>query len=291
MNLGLKLHETLRDRALITLHLRPITPLHVGRGGAEFLNEIVQFDVNGRTLPIIPSESIKGVMRSLATRLATHITFPDPDAEASKRYHRKDVHEVEGEELKEIEVKAEGLRTLFEPQQWDEVKDGKVELYLSIHCPICRLFGSRHIAGKLLFHDGIPTAEAHLSTYTGISINRETRTIEKGRLFKIQYIVPTNNLCFRTVIIADNIKGTPEAKLLALLLESIINEGLKLGGQKSRGFGLMELERNRESEVKYVEFNTEPVNNNEKLENIRKMLFEEGYYKSLELKDFINMLR
>jgi hypothetical protein len=40
-----------------------------------------------------------------------------------------------------------------------------------------------------------------------------------------------------------------------------------------------------------VEFNTEPVNNNEKLENIRKMLFEEGYYKSLELKDFINMLR
>jgi CRISPR/Cas system CSM-associated protein Csm3 (group 7 of RAMP superfamily) len=166
-----------------------------------------------------------------------------------------------------------------------------VELYLSIHCPICRLFGSRHIAGKLLFHDGIPTAEAHLSTYTGISINRETRTIEKGRLFKIQYIVPTDNLCFRTVIIADNIKGTPEAKLLALLLESIINEGLKLGGLRSRGFGLMELERNRQSEVKYVEFNTEPVNNNEKLENIRKMLFEEGYYKSLELKDFINMLR
>jgi CRISPR-associated RAMP protein (TIGR02581 family) len=290
MNSDLKLHETLRDRALITLHLKPVTPLHVGRGGTEFLNETIQFGVNGRTLPIIPSESIKGVMRSLATRLARHITF-DSDVEASLRYHRKDVHDVIGEEVKEIEVKAEGLRDLFEPQQWDEVKDKKVELYLSIHCPICRLFGSRYIAGKLLFHDGIPTTEAHLSTYTGISINRKTRTIEKGRLFKIQYIAPTNNLFFKTVIIVDNIQGTPEAKLLALLLECIINEGLKLGGQKSRGFGLMELKRNIEPEVKYVEFNTEPVNRNEKLENIRKILFEEGCYKSLAIKDFINFLR
>lgn len=299
-----KLHEALRNRALIDLYLRPMAPLHVGKGGVEFLNEVIQFEVDGRIKPIIPSESIKGTLRSLASRLAEHISFKNLETEVALRSHmttlrkigEKDKHEIRNEfikmeEIKEIEKRAEGLSNLFDNSQWEEIKEKKLELFLSIHCPICRLFGSREIAGKLIFYDAIPISETRLTTYTGTSIDRKTRTVKKGRLFKIQYIIPTENLLFRTRIIADNITGTPEAKLLALLLETVMEEGLSLGGQKSRGFGIMALDSKRQTEVKYVEFNAKPVSYEDRMTNIKKLLFINGYYETLNMKDYIEVLR
>jgi CRISPR/Cas system CSM-associated protein Csm3 (group 7 of RAMP superfamily) len=290
MELNFQSHETLKSRALIDLYLKPVTPLHVGRGGVEFLNEAVHFKIDERIVPFIPSESIKGVLRASATRLAEHIPFQNPEIETALRGHRKDVHEIDGEELSGLETKAEKLKAYFDDQQWEEIRDKKVELYLSIHCPICRLFGSRYLAGKLLFYDAIPSTEVRLSTYTGIAINRKTRTVEERKLFKTQYVVPADNLSFWTRIIADNITGTPEAKLFALLLENILHEGLKMGGKKSIGYGLMMLEGGR-TKVKYVEFNIKPTDYDQKLENVKRILFDEKFHKSLRIEEYIDVLR
>ncbi|MEM4329007.1 MAG: hypothetical protein QXI50_05030, partial [Candidatus Caldarchaeum sp.] len=67
-----EIHETLYDRAVIEVFLKPSeersSPIHVGSGRTELVKPIIRFPVNGRFTTIIPSDSIKGILRAEATR-------------------------------------------------------------------------------------------------------------------------------------------------------------------------------------------------------------------------------
>ena len=156
-----------------------------------------------------------------------------------------------------------------------------VELFLSVTCPICRLFGAPGLAGKLLISDAIPvdanTEEVitpGIRYYTSTSIDRQTRTVSEEKLFVVESIVPTEALRFKAEIIADNIDNQ-EDLILQKLLSYLKLRGLQLGGHKSRGYGLLKLDENKTKIVK-VSFKIPPKSLQEKLDNIKALLRSEG---------------
>ncbi|MEM0456813.1 MAG: RAMP superfamily CRISPR-associated protein [Nitrososphaerota archaeon] len=289
----LELHETLRDRAEIELYLKPLdkspSPIHIGSGGSELIKTIVRFPVKGKLLPIIPSESIKGVLRANAMGISKQLLWKGDVAIAVLAHTKKDSHDVANnpEFLKKAQ---DFVNENFTESQRNEIIDKASEIYASAICPICRLFGSRYLAGKLQITDSVPEGNPRILTYTSVAINRKTRTAEQNRLFTLEYLEPSQELAFKFTIIADNVEGNPEALLLAQLLEFLLRSGIRLGGAKSRGYGALKLDENRSS-VKEVKFNIGQVGPQERLENVRRLLMKEGYYKKMSLHEYIQLLK
>ncbi|MEM3095968.1 MAG: RAMP superfamily CRISPR-associated protein [Nitrososphaerota archaeon] len=291
--MGLGLHETLRDRSLLEITLIPFkdmpSPIHVGYGGVEVIKAIVRFPVDGRLMPIIPSDSIKGIMRAEATRMAKELSWVGDVAISVNAHTRKDLHEVGDDQ----DFKSRALDFVsrnFTEIQRAEVEDKAVEIYASSLCPICRLFGSRYLAGKLLMTDAVPLNVPRVLTYTSTAVNRRTRTIGEQRLFTTEYIEPSPELAFRFTIIVDNVKDYREAPLLALLLELFLRLGLMVGGAKSRGYGLLKVDEEK-SYVKYAAFSAEQMGVEQRLENVRRLLMKEGHYVKLSLYEYVSLLR
>jgi CRISPR/Cas system CSM-associated protein Csm3 (group 7 of RAMP superfamily) len=286
----LNLHGQLTDRALLQLYLKPVSPLHIGTG-EEFLKGVVQFTVNGRRIPIIPAESIKGVLRAEAGRLAPSVRFREPTAADVVNNHRKDKHELSDRYLPDA---ATLIARLFpyhaQQRELQESREATLEVYASYHCPICKLFGSRYLAGKLLITDGIPVGEVGLGVYTSTAIDRETRTVAENRLFKLQYVQPNEDLRFIVQVIADNLLDSDEGLLLGALLDFMLEGGLRLGGAKSRGYGLIQIDE-QSSRVSLAIFNTNPASEEQKIENVKKLLFLKGSYEELSLREFVKKLR
>ncbi|MEM3387376.1 MAG: RAMP superfamily CRISPR-associated protein [Nitrososphaerales archaeon] len=310
------LHEKLENRALMEFFLKTLTPLHVGAGGVgEITKTILQFTVGNSLKPIIPAESIKGVLRAEATRIAKRMSFSD-EVNAIVNVHNKAEHsfqkEARGTMLQKASdfIKKLGVFENIQQKELGESSDAILEIYASYHCPICRLFGSKYLAGKLLFTDAIPvviksnqksdgeeleTEYLKLGSYTSTAINRKTGTVEERRLFTTQYVEPSNNLRFYFKIIGDNILRGDEAKLLANVLEYMSLKiedktvGINLGGAKSRGFGEVEVDEDN-TVIKLVSFTTNH-SGDEKLKNIRKLLFKEGFFEAYKLSDFIKLLK
>lgn len=275
----------LTSRYIIDLMLRPEAPLHIGTGEKLLEKGVLTMQVYGRRLPIIPSQSIKGVMRSLATRIAKNTEFDSEKVKGVVKRHEKDQHKEILSKIGEGEVK-ESLLKLFSEEYVDrmfkelEIREIK-ELAVSLSCPICLLFGSRHYAGKILFFDTIPVNDRgeiiypRIETRAGIAISRKTRTVEEKRLYTIEYITTGEDLFFKTRMVADNItKGRPEAKLFVKLLKYIDKNGMVLGGLKSKGFGKVEVKM----EVKKMNFKKPKDENDEKtiLANVRALLLKDN---------------
>lgn len=103
-------------------------------------------------------------------------------------------------------------------------------------CPICRLFGSSAMRGRLAIRDAYlrpgtpaPTPE----TRDGVGIDRVTGGSSRGAKFDFQVI--TSGI-FDTEIVVDNFE-TWQLGLLAYLLRDLADGIVQIGSGKSRGLG------------------------------------------------------
>lgn len=261
----------LQHRAIIQITWKPETPIHVGAGQDGIRKRIVMVTVNGRKQPVIPSETVKGCLRHLATRIAKSMKYSNPVVQTAVKTHQKDLHKVEQASTIHKQAK-EWLKQVYTHRQIEELTPAdQVNLYLSYHCPVCRLFGGRGIASKLLIHDTIPTGEWTLKTYTSTAISRKTRTADHRKLYTIEYI-PPRRVEYQTKIIADNVlPGQPDAKLLANILNYLLEKGLQVGGLKTRGYGHLTVVQEK-SNVKILKINPNPQSLEEQVENIKALL-------------------
>ncbi|MEM1546488.1 MAG: RAMP superfamily CRISPR-associated protein [Candidatus Methanomethylicia archaeon] len=298
----------LNSRYIINMRINPISPIHIGAGEEGFVKGIVSMKISGITLPIIPAESIKGILRSMATRIANSIRFNkvmyDFNIDEIVKSHDKDVHtgylektlkESSGEELRRRiwkTLSSIGLSDKQISKFIDEVGSREaLELSLSLLCPICLLFGSRHYAGKILITDAIPVdqngeiAKPEIETRTCVSISRRYRVAEPEKLYTIQYITP-RNISFKSKMIIDNVmKGDTEAKLLAYLLKHISENEVVIGGLKSRGFGFVKID----SEIMKMKL-TKPKNISDLgtiMSNIKALLMREDAVEKLTISQMI----
>jgi CRISPR/Cas system CSM-associated protein Csm3 (group 7 of RAMP superfamily) len=283
----------------LSLKLEAGSPLHVGAGSEGVNKMLLKFVVNGETLPIIPAESLKGVLRSLASSLSKQVL---PDNWALK-YHVKDRH-VKREGLEEDERRKiiesylgkaeEALGNVLPKDFIKEMAEGDklqlIEYYFALNCPVCKLFGAQGVSGKLTLSDGIPNISPRFFTYTSTSINRKTRIVEEDRLFSITAVKPDNELRYRVRIIGDNVyKGSEEAKTLSALLQWMLRFGLQIGGLKSYGYGALFIDEN-ESTVKLLKFVEDTRSDEALLNNVRTLLLKDGYFEAMKINDFTKWL-
>jgi CRISPR/Cas system CSM-associated protein Csm3 (group 7 of RAMP superfamily) len=271
----------------------------VGAGSEGVNKMLLKFVVNGKMLPIIPAESLKGVLRSLASSLSKQVL---PDNWALK-YHVKDRHVKregieENERIKIIEsylgeaeeALKEVLPNRFIEEMIEEDRLQLIEYYFALNCPVCKLFGAQGMSGKLTFSDGIPNISPEFLTYTSTSINRKTRIVEEDRLYNVTAVKPDNNLRYRVRIIGDNIhKGSEEAKLLSAILQWILKFGLQVGGLKSYGYGRLSIV-NDESTVKLPRFVEVIESENDLLNNVRALLLKDDYFQAMSIDEFTRWL-
>lgn len=284
----------------LSLKLNSTSPLHIGAGSEGTNKMILRFKVNGKEIPIIPAESLKGTLRSLASSLSKQLL---PDNLAIK-YHVKDKHvkreninKDEQIKIKEsyLEKSKEVLEKIVPKDFIEEMSTSDnlrlIEYYFALNCPVCRLFGAQGMAGKLTFSDAIPKITPKLFTYTSTSINRKTRIVEKEKLFIITAVEPDENLRFRFKIIGDNIyKGSEEAKLLSALIQWLIKFDLQVGGLKSYGYGKLSVDKN-ESTVKILKFKENIQSEEDLLNNIRALLLKDGYFQVMKMDEFAGWLK
>jgi CRISPR-associated RAMP protein (TIGR02581 family) len=199
-------------------HLVNETPLCVGVGREAPLGSPVDLPLlrvrfaDGRSSPVIPGSSLKGVLRSLA--------------EAIARASGYDVH-----------------------GPWDfrraeeEAKEGRF-------CIICGIFGSTELASHVRVYDAYPVngGQALTFTKTGVGINRDFRGAQPGVLYTEELVVPGVRWSFRMDVI--NIRVFPEpgderGRILRQVIELLSKGFVQIGARKTVGYGLLRLEEAR----------------------------------------------
>ena len=113
-----------------------------------------------------------------------------------------------------------------------------VECLLSIHCPLCRLFGSRFYKGKLnvssVFID--PEKVARIAR-THVAIDRRRLVKQEKALYSDRAVMVSEIEMELTAL--DIEEDSPEEKLLNLVLDYMKEIGIQLGAGKTIGYGYL----------------------------------------------------
>lgn len=295
------LHFPLKNRLILNLVFVPKSPIHIGFQEEGNIRKTLLFPVNGSKKPIIPAESIKGVLRSMASKLAKSTLLKRDDIDEltklAVQFHNKDIHmPSSNEEMEPVLKKLKPHLNDFEnflinnnifPES--DLNDWRLnaqlpEFLLSFKCPICRLFGSQFFAGKMTFYDMIIEGDFELEQYTLSSIERNRKKVAEDHLFTVISIKPCEDLRIKLKVVIDNIVHEKvDSLLLKVLMQFILKFGVQIGGLKSKGFGRVILLED-ESYAVVLEFS------NDSLLNIKKLLnYDSAQKKSIS--DLIFYLR
>jgi CRISPR/Cas system CSM-associated protein Csm3 (group 7 of RAMP superfamily) len=241
------------------IEFKAATPIHIG--GDKEANVLLTLRLpDGRLL--IPSSTWKGALRALAEKLAPTLplsgleklavekVMPAQSSEDARCRVRK------GSLLDEFKEALSGKQTAnFDPVDVREklisvgydlkrIEDEEWALvtYLSLYCPVGKLFGNWARAGSLRFLDTVLPASTQRRP--GVGINRKTGTVEEHVLYSVE----TSEAGLRVpLIIVGEVekRGGTLARLLSYLLKSVAAVGLNVGGRKSAGLGLLLVEKAR----------------------------------------------
>jgi CRISPR/Cas system CSM-associated protein Csm3 (group 7 of RAMP superfamily) len=131
-------------------------------------------------------------------------------------------------------------------------------------CPICRLYGAPGLSSKTIFLDAVVKGSYQVGLYTGTAIERKTGIVKAKHLYNVEYVYPKGETWVDIHIYIDNMDEDEEL-LIKSLIGLIKATGLRLGGLRSRGYGLLKLDIENSYAVKTI-FDGGPE------ENITKLL-------------------
>ena len=274
----------LDSRLIVKLILELERPLHIGLGETvlERHKKLLKIKlINGVEVPIIPSSSIKGALRSISEKIAKNMVFKEKIENDAVQLH---IEKAEITHNRSSELFKERVQNIIEKLKRDktheiialtglsEDKIGEIisnyelkgveglidenyikyfDLYLAMHCPICRLYGAPRLAGKMKLSDALPLKNIETKFRTHTSIDRKSMTAKEHYLYTLELLEPITN--FQLELICDNVMpGESDAKLLAATLNYIKKLGLQLGGRKSIGLGLMKI--SNQTKCTYINF-------------------------------------
>jgi CRISPR-associated RAMP protein (TIGR02581 family) len=205
------------------------TALHIGAGGSLAVvgsdNPVVR-DVNG--LPYIPGSSFKGSLRSLVEGIVRALSPGD----------RQEPWACDP--LNSPCVRATDLEGLSDDEISQIVEHGTNNGGEA--CTVCRLFGSPWLASKVKVADLYLTEgtnwRARVEVRDGVAIDRDTETVSGRRKYDFE-VVPRET-AFDLHLRVDN-ASDEELGLLFLGLREFTNGGAWVGGNTSRGLGLVRI--------------------------------------------------
>jgi len=228
------------------------TALHIGAGGSLAVvgsdNPVVR-DVNG--LPYIPGSSFKGSLRSLTEAIVRALSPGDrqePWACDPLTERKWCIPPTRIEQWQQAVRNNRMTQEQVDQLVWDEA------------CTVCRLFGSPWLASKVKVADlylnpvnepniapnrerrqreGDPEWRGRVEVRDGVAIDRDTETAATGRKYDFE-VVPRET-AFDLHIRVDN-ATSEELGLLFLGLDEFTKGGTWLGGNTSRGLGVVHIE-------------------------------------------------
>lgn len=217
----------LKNRYVLKCTVAAETALHVGTGVAGTTTDAPFFREGGR--PLIPGSSLRGAMRSAVERIVLTI--------ASRA--EVEVHSTFDESLDELGpnecmAKNIGARKKFEQlsatEQTKQVHNGELRL-----CMLCQFFGSTLMAARFRVTDALLAQNEpfELVRRDGVGIDRDTETA-KAKI-KFDFEVLEHGPKFNFSMHLENASSEDFALLYILLKE--MDEGLDVGGKRSRGLG------------------------------------------------------
>lgn len=223
--------DVLHNRLVIRGKLLALTALRIGAGrSTETLGNDLPVLRDASNRPFIPGASLKGVFRA---RLEALIRAVAPN---------------QALDLPSIEKRTSQLRSKKETESWttekfeEEIWKGATLIDLT--------FGSPEIAGRLFFRDALIDPALWFDRFevrNGVAINRDSETVEGSQLYDYE-VVPAG-MRFEFELTLEN--AAPwQLGMVLLALRPWQNEGVQLGGFRSRGLGYVKLE---EVEMHYYE--------------------------------------
>lgn len=214
------------NRYIIGADLVTETAIHVGASFHELRPSVVDNqvlkDINGK--PYIPGSSLKGVLRSFLERTL-----------------------ASNEDLNVCNVNNMCLENISRGDDRKKILEGKTEeefaqyIYDNI-CLVCSIFGGLNNGGKLMVRDAKLKGEEYFSGFeirNGVTIDRDKNIAEKNRLYKVEVVPAGTVFSFKTI--ANNLTHE-EWKYILLLIKTMEEGYIEIGGLTSRGLGSFKLE-------------------------------------------------
>lgn len=221
------------NRYTFTGDIRTKTALHIGANQDVLAPRAVDNgfikDVNGD--PFIPGSSLKGVMRSFLERVL-------------RNDENSNVCSVDNICLKDFSLLSKKVKILKEAfPNAEEVSDEMASKYVYDHiCAVCRIFGGANNAAKLMIRDARlkeGSVFAGFEIRNGVTIDRDTNTAARGKLFEVE-VVPADTV-FSFKAVGENLTDE-EYKDVLVMLKSMQEGFIDIGGMTTRGCGSIELE-------------------------------------------------
>jgi len=248
--------KRLVNQMLFTVAIDPVDPLSIlagkpGEGDAEEEtgNELkiirAHRPEDGREVPVIPGSSLKGVLRSHCERITRTL-----GGWACNPFHAEPAPEDETAFLrdptafcgKKVELMEEGQDAPDIPRRYRECS-----------CRICKTFGSTGFGSHLLVADARPTGpvtEVGGSGRPGVAIDRVLGSVAVGPWF----IEAVERGTFLASLELRNYELW-QVGLLGLALRDMVEQRVRIGHGKSRGFGKVKATVRR-VEIRYHGFRT-----------------------------------
>lgn len=238
--------ERFESRRIIEGTLTAVTAIHIGAAEDVFEPGGCKnpFFRNAAGLPVIPGSSLKGAMRSFLEQILA--------GESGWKAIQADLHcqkkICNEEEPCADPEKDQKLKILLESKKRESSREiaeylfgnpGNPEGKL---CMACRLFGSPYSAAKLNIRDAGVLEDSFQKGFeirSGVAINRNLGTSEDGKKFEEEVVPAGTAFLFRAVL--ENADDA-EWEAVRIILRAMEKEMIPIGGNRSRGLGVMKLE-------------------------------------------------
>jgi CRISPR-associated RAMP protein (TIGR02581 family) len=275
----MKTFETFQNRLEIIGTLTTITALRIGAGrSSEPIGSDLPVIKDALGRPLIPGSSFKGALRSRLESFLRGIWGGDrklvanPANEQEWSITSSRLNEIK-EELDD-ELKKDSKK--YQPKDKELTRRILNETDL-----ISRLFGSPWVASKFQVRDLTVSPENWFGQYQerdGVAIDRDTETAADGKLYDFQVVPAGTPFQFHAVV--ENSEEW-ELGLLMIGLHQFETQQIPLGGGRSRGLGVVELDIEK---MQWVDVEDHPEF---LLEYLRKMVNndETAYENAEEYKD------
>ncbi len=217
-----------------------LAPLRVGAGREPPLESsvdlaVLRIPIGGKSVPYIPGSSLKGVFRSVSTQF-------------SRMKGLQVCNGLPGDTCMDYKFTDLGDETLLKHVQEllkEGDKVGALKIFNEKACLMCKIFGAPSFSSHVEFSDAYPVndkgevVEVPVGVRTGVAINRRTGAAQRGALYEVEYVEPGAR--FRFKLKSTNLPNYALGVLAKTL--RMLDEGLvRIGGFKTRGFGLVKIE-------------------------------------------------
>jgi len=211
-------------------------PLRVGAGKRTALYSlsdlpVLRLYIGGEEIPVIPGSSWKGVFRSrvetILKTLGANVCGGVPGTTCFEKGTPNLLRAID----KLLREPSEESREKVLREIWERT------------CLSCKMFGGQSYLSHVLFDDSYPAKSDEgkylysINVKTGIAIDRRSGAVKRRALYTVEFIEPGSVFDFRI-----SMKNLPNYAigLIAWTLIDLWEGNVRIGGFKSRGFGMVE---------------------------------------------------